>query len=99
MTPEVTLALQLVILAATGFLTVHAALSARRAASFDVTRDFDALATAVSRLQAVTRSEKMSKVRQAALVPAEQAQPVSHGPLSHEQLRALARARHNGATQ
>lgn len=91
---------QLVLLAASAGFAVLAASSARRAASFDVTRDFDALAHAVMKLQSVARSERMKVVRAAASQP-EQAQPASltQQPLTHEQLRALLRARRNGATQ
>lgn len=99
MTPELTLTLQLVLLAATAVLCVHAASSARRAASFDITRDFDALATAVGKLQALARSSTMAKVRAAALEPKDPvAQPVSHtSRLTHDQLRAIVRRGHNGA--
>jgi len=92
--------LQLVLLALSGGFAVLAASSARRAASFDVIRDFDALAHAVMKLQNVARSEKMTRVRAAASEPQHQ-QPVA-GPqmqLTHEQLRSLARARRNGVTQ
>ncbi|MGH8833335.1 MAG: hypothetical protein ACREXV_19965 [Polaromonas sp.] len=91
-----TIAIQLALLAITTCLVVYTALSARRAASFDMTRDFDALAAAVARLQSVARSAQMSKVRQAALPP-EQPHLVSH-PQSHDQLRAYIRAR-DGASK
>lgn len=91
---------QLVLFALGAIAAVMAALSARRAASFDVTRDFDALAHAVMKLQHVARSEKMTRVRAAAAEQHQPAQPVSQqSPLSHEQLRAIARARRNGAMQ
>lgn len=101
MTPELTLTLQLVLLAVQAVLGVHAALSARRAASFDITRDFDALAVAVSKLQQAARSVHMSRVRGAALEPKPEpvAQPLSQAKLTHQELRALARARLNGVTQ
>lgn len=94
-----TVLFQLVVLAVTVAAAVHAALSARRAASFDVTRDFDALAGAVGKLQQLARSAQMQRVRQGALASVEE-RPVGAAPqrLSHDQLRALARSR-NGATQ
>lgn len=99
MTPELTLTLQLVILAATAVLAWLAASSARRAASFDVTRDFDALASAVAKLQQLARSTQMKQVRAAALTP-DVVQPVSQSPsmtpMTHEQLREISR-RKNGA--
>lgn len=99
--PEVTLALQLVLFAATAILAAWAASSARRAASFDVTRDFDALSLAVSKIQQSLRSTVMAKVRAAALTPRESPQTADaahQAPLTKDQLRALVRAR-NGVTQ
>lgn len=102
MTPELTVIAQLVILAVTAIMAVHAASSARRAASFDLVRDFDALAAAVGKLQAQARSAHMSKVRQAAQPPDALVETLgvktAPGPLSHEQLREIAR-RKNGAHQ
>jgi hypothetical protein len=95
-----TIVIQLVLLALGAGFAVLAASSARRAASFDILRDFDALAHAVTRLQAVARSEKMTRVRAAALEPRQEAHQVSQQTsLTHEQLRALVRARRNGVTQ
>lgn len=98
MTPGLTLVVQLVILALTSFVSVHAALSARRAASFDVTHDFESLAAAVAKLQNLARSTQMQRVRAAALEPKEAHQTIlpastAQAPLSHEQLRQLARAK------
>lgn len=91
---------QLVLFALGAIAAVLAASSARRAASFDVTRDFDALAHAVMKLQSIARSEKMTRVRAAAAEPQQPAQlQLQQAPLTHEQLRALARARRNGVTQ
>lgn len=90
------LAIQLALLSATAFLAVSAALSARRAASFDLTRDFDALAQSVAKLQGVLRSTTMQRVRAAALEPKVEASPGGNGaaaPPTHAQLRELARAR------
>lgn len=100
MTPILTVVLQLVLLALGAIFAVLAASSARRAASFDVTRDFDALAQIVMKLQNTARSAQMKAVRAAALEP-QQAQPVSHHQtkLSHAELRALMRSRNGGTTQ
>lgn len=96
---DATLGFQLVILAATGFLSVYAASCARRAASFDVTADFAALANAVAKLQQLARSDQMKRVRAGSQgEPAAPAAPAAHGPLTHDQLRALVRSR-NGAKQ
>lgn len=90
---------QLVLLALGAGFAVLAASYARQAASFDLTRDFDSLAHAVTKLQTVARSEKMTRVRAAAAEPAAAAAvPLTQAPLSHSELRALQRAR-NGATR
>lgn len=81
---------QLVLLAASAVSAVIALSAARRAASFDVTRDFDALCVAVGRLQKVTRSEKMAAVRQAGVE--RQAEELPHA--AHKaQLRMVAKQR------
>lgn len=90
---------QLVLLGLGAGFAVLAASYARQAASFDITRDFDALAHAVGKLQQVARSEKMTRVRAAAADPAPSAAvPLTQAPLSHTELRALMRAR-TGATR
>lgn len=95
-----TVLVQLALLAMACIAAVFSALSARRAASFDLIRDFDALAVAVSKMQQQLRSVHMSRVRSAALVPREGEGPAQQtGPMTHDQLRALLRARRNGGVQ
>lgn len=95
MTPETTILLQLALLALGGVLTVVTALFTRRAASFDITHDFEQLVQVVARIQRATRSEVMAKVRAAGLErPAESPAAAGQVLTPKEQLRAQWRARH-----
>lgn len=99
LTMDPTLIATIVLVGLSAACAVSAALSARRAASFDVTRDFDALVGVVAKLQKATRSETMSKVRAAALEPKHPPENTATAPLTKDQLRQLVRARNGGLTQ
>jgi len=100
MTALSTVVVQLVLLALGAVCAVLAASFARRAASFDIGHDFEALAHAVAKLQRVARSEHMTRVRAAAVEPQQPAAAITPTtPMPKDQLRALARAKHHGGTQ
>lgn len=95
MTALATVLSQLVLLALTCAAALISVSAARRAASFDITHDFEQLAQTVAKLQRATRSEVMQKVRAAALEPKPQPEPAAQ-LTPKEQLRAAWRAKLNG---